>query len=223
MLARVRARTAAFNNDAAIASSDMRTWAKLLYYRAFARLYGWMGSFADVVMVNSSWTAGHIQSLWRVPARIHIVFPPCDTGALELLPIDGPRSPWIVSVAQFRCVPRRHTRFGVPVLTKQRQYSRPSIRRACARPEKNHRLQLEALARLFELEPKLRADVRLILIGSSRNAADEARIAALRNAAKELGIEVRPHPPLAGRGLSTGSCLSTLAAFLLVRRPPRKR
>ena len=51
--------------------------------------------------VNSSWTAGHINALWRIPQRTTIVFPPCDTMALEHLPLAG-RKPWIVSVAQFR-------------------------------------------------------------------------------------------------------------------------
>ena len=106
MLERVRQRTSAFNNTAAVASSAPRTAAKLLYYRLFARLYGAVGGgFADVVLVNSTWTAGHIRALWRVPARTHIVFPPCDTTALEGLPIRAAtRRPWVVSVAQFRSV-----------------------------------------------------------------------------------------------------------------------
>lgn len=71
---------------------------------------------ADVVMVNSSWTAGHVQQLWwrwRAPC---LVFPPCDTSDLQRLPLDRRlKHLFLVSVAQFR-------------------------------PEKNHRLQLEAYA-----------------------------------------------------------------------------
>jgi alpha-1,2-mannosyltransferase len=67
-------------------------------------------------MVNSSWTAGHIQQLWwrlRAPA---LVYPPCDTTDLQRLPLDRKlKHLFLVSVAQFR-------------------------------PEKNHRLQLEAYA-----------------------------------------------------------------------------
>jgi alpha-1,2-mannosyltransferase len=42
---------------------------KMLYYRAFAWLYGFMGGGAHAVMVNSSWTEAHIRSLWRIPSR----------------------------------------------------------------------------------------------------------------------------------------------------------
>ncbi len=42
---------------------------KMVYYRAFAWLYGFMGGGAHAVMVNSSWTEAHIRSLWRIPSR----------------------------------------------------------------------------------------------------------------------------------------------------------
>lgn len=71
------------------------------YYRIFARIYSWCGSFADVVMANSSWTKGHIDSLWRTDADI--VYPPCDTDRLNEYGLDG-RKQKIVSVAQFRYV-----------------------------------------------------------------------------------------------------------------------
>ena len=118
MLAQVQQRTAAHNNAAAISQSRVRTAAKLAYYRLFARFYGWAGGFASVVMVNSTWTAGHIRTLWRVPERTHVVFPPCDTAALETLAIRSKlRRPWIVSVAQFRsaCKEGAHDR-GVILL-----------------------------------------------------------------------------------------------------------
>jgi len=57
--------------------------------------------------------------------------------------------------------------------------------------------------------------VRLILVGSSRNAADEARIATLRDAAKELGIEVRRLPPAGERcGRSTWLMYVTACCLL---------
>ena len=65
----------------------------------FAYLYSLVGSFADVVMVNSTWTKSHIDQLWRVNSKI--VYPPCDTASLTKLPLDG-RQRIIVSVAQFR-------------------------------------------------------------------------------------------------------------------------
>ena len=108
----VKSRKAQFNNDARVASSAVRTQAKLLYYRVFAALYSWAGRRADVVMVNSSWTRGHVNELFRIPKRTHLVYPPCDTTTLQRLSIEEPRvNPRIVlSVAQFR--PEKITLFS---------------------------------------------------------------------------------------------------------------
>jgi alpha-1,2-mannosyltransferase len=59
-----------------------------VYYNAFALAYGIAGAFANVVMVNSSWTRRHVASLfwsWVPPV---LVYPPCDTEQLQLLPLD---------------------------------------------------------------------------------------------------------------------------------------
>ena len=66
--------------------SSFLSFAKLLYYRAFAFLYCLAGSYATTVMVNSSWTEAHIRSIWtRTPAAaIHRVYPPCNTTALQV-------------------------------------------------------------------------------------------------------------------------------------------
>lgn len=72
---------------------------KYSYYRLFAKIYGFCGSFADVVTVNSTWTKSHIDQLWNTKAEI--VYPPCDTERLNALPLTG-RKQEIVSVAQFR-------------------------------------------------------------------------------------------------------------------------
>lgn len=67
-------------------------------------------------MVNSSWTWDHIHSLWWSLAPPHCIYPPCDTAALQQLPLDRKlKRLYLVSVAQFR-------------------------------PEKNHLLQLQAFA-----------------------------------------------------------------------------
>ena len=59
------------------------------------------------------------------------------------------------------------------------------------RPEKNHALQLEAMA-LFRAQegPAFRA--RLAMIGSCRNSEDEARVAALHKEILRLGLQVWP-------------------------------
>ena len=143
----VKSRKAQFNNDARVASSAVRTQAKLLYYRVFAALYSWAGRRADVVMVNSSWTRGHVNELFRIPKRTHLVYPPCDTTTLQRLSIEKPRvNPRIVlSVAQFR-------------------------------PEKNHALQLRAFQRMLKKDRKNKfKDVELHMVGSCRNESDRAR------------------------------------------------
>ncbi|KAL7268804.1 asparagine-linked glycosylation protein [Rhizina undulata] len=42
----------------------------------FAALYRLCGGYVDVVMTNSSWTAEHIRSLWRLKRdQVEVVFP----------------------------------------------------------------------------------------------------------------------------------------------------
>lgn len=101
MLGAVAHRRAAHNNSERIARSAWRTALKLGYYSALAVLYAIAGRFAHVVLVNSSWTAGHIRALWR--RTVEVVYPPCDTAALRSLPLASDRrEPLIVSIAQFR-------------------------------------------------------------------------------------------------------------------------
>eukprot|EP01119_Soliformovum_irregulare_P014584 TRINITY_DN3992_c0_g1_i1.p1 TRINITY_DN3992_c0_g1~~TRINITY_DN3992_c0_g1_i1.p1 ORF type:complete len:458 (+),score=101.03 TRINITY_DN3992_c0_g1_i1:65-1438(+) len=101
MLQRVTERRPTFNNNAQITSSVTLSLSKSIYYRVFAWLYGMVGSLSETVMVNSNWTKEHINSLWRIPARTNVVFPPCDTTSLQRLKLDG-REPIIVSIGQFR-------------------------------------------------------------------------------------------------------------------------
>lgn len=60
------------------------------------------------------------------------------------------------------------------------------------RPEKNHKAQVEAFAQLLRTEPRYREDtnLKLVLLGGSRNADDGARVEELRTLAKKLGVEV---------------------------------
>ncbi len=56
--------------------------------KLFARLYGWCGRRSEVTMVNSSWTEGHVSSIWLGKAEseeglLHRVYPPCDTEEFE--------------------------------------------------------------------------------------------------------------------------------------------
>jgi alpha-1,2-mannosyltransferase len=89
----------------------------LRYYVIFAWLYAWCLWRADYIMVNSSWTQAHVNHLLRDDQkghataqpgilalrrkRAHIVYPPCDTKSLAVLPLEN-REELILSVAQFR-------------------------------------------------------------------------------------------------------------------------
>lgn len=161
MLQAVSSRRAAHNNAGLIARSSVGTMLKLLYYRLLTTLYGLAGRCALVVMANGSWTAGHLAKLWGgAPA---IVFPPCDTRALEALPLspDGGRRPEVLSLAQFR-------------------------------PEKDHALQLRAFARVlqrYETLPEPRPPrPRLLVVGAVRHAADQTLLDQLRDLATSLSL-----------------------------------
>ncbi|ORX47788.1 UDP-Glycosyltransferase/glycogen phosphorylase [Hesseltinella vesiculosa] len=159
MLQRVYERRTQYNNDRRLADSWIWTTGKLIYYRMFARVYGFCGSFSQTVMVNSTWTKNHIDQLWSTDANI--VYPPCDTDRLSDLPLDG-RQTMIVSIAQFR-------------------------------PEKDHRMQVLALARLLEKYPEWQQNekLKLVLIGTCRNQGDQGRIDDLKALAKELRLDDR--------------------------------
>ena len=87
------------------------------YTCAFNKVVCCSSALLQVSIVNSTWTAGHIRQLWWKWKAPTVVFPPCNTLTLQQLPID-------------RKLKRLY-------LVSVAQF----------RPEKNHRLQLEAFAR----------------------------------------------------------------------------
>mmetsp|Transcript_1714 Transcript_1714/g.2296 ORF Transcript_1714/g.2296 Transcript_1714/m.2296 type:complete len:292 (+) Transcript_1714:23-898(+) len=101
MLKLVWERRPTYNNDANVAKSSMTTYIKIIYYTVFAVAYGFVGSMARLVMVNSSWTYNHIAFLWKA-ARPIVVYPPCDVESLKNLPLNNRKDPIIVSIGQFR-------------------------------------------------------------------------------------------------------------------------
>ena len=106
-----------FNNRGAISRSKILTNAKLIYYKLFARLYSWSGRCAACVMVNSTWTQNHINKLWELAYKTKIVYPPCDVKLFE--PVFGDQ--------------RHDQRFHIASVAQ-------------FRPEKNHAMQIRALA-----------------------------------------------------------------------------
>lgn len=148
---------------------------KYIYYAVLCWAYSWAGRWADVVMCNGSWTAGHISALWKRPIRgsddsvgskhvadVRVVFPPCDVDPLgDMLAGDEEgRRPVIVSVAQFR-------------------------------PEKDHQLQLYSFCRFITDHPSLSAGATLVLAGSCRDSDDRLRVQQLRQLTQQLQLTDR--------------------------------
>ncbi|XP_049878415.1 GDP-Man:Man(3)GlcNAc(2)-PP-Dol alpha-1,2-mannosyltransferase [Pectinophora gossypiella] len=163
MMRRIKHRVVAYNNSSLIARNPLFTWLKLLYYKVFGWLYGMAGCCADVVMVNGTWTEDHINELWDIPFHTVRVYPPCEVSELkQLRSLVRETDPIrILSVAQFR-------------------------------PEKDHPLMLQAMYELRNLLVKnemLWHKIKLVLVGSCRNAEDEERVQNLKDLAKHLSLE----------------------------------
>jgi alpha-1,2-mannosyltransferase len=60
-------RESGFNNAGFIAKSAVLSFGKLMYYQLFARVYGFVGRYAQVCMTNSTWTNEHIIRFARGP------------------------------------------------------------------------------------------------------------------------------------------------------------
>lgn len=158
MLQVVQNRQSTFNNARWISRSRFLSKCKLYYYRLFAKLYSFVGRRSNVVMVNSTWTHRHISKLWGC-RRLFIVYPPCDTGTFQQLPIARSEKHFtIVSVGQFR-------------------------------PEKKHEMQLHVLKEFLSyINSEQRKMVKLVLVGSCRDSEDEARVNVLKSIADSLSI-----------------------------------
>lgn len=120
MLENVSRKISSFNNRRLISQSPVLTKLKLFYYKFFATIYSFCGRCSDCVMVNSSWTKDHINSLWALAYKTKIVYPPCDVEKFYSVFKSEKHDEnfYISSVAQFR-------------------------------PEKNHQLQLRALQKFL--------------------------------------------------------------------------
>ena len=127
----------------------------------------------DVVMTNSTWTQGHIKSLWgprrerrRRQHSIAVVYPPCAVRSIESAvevseASEQQRGKYLVYIAQFR-------------------------------PEKNHQLILRSFARFLRSGSAAAAEgATLVLLGSVRDSADSRRVYELRLLVNELHIKDR--------------------------------
>lgn len=178
MISRVSHRRVGHTNASNISSSWILSRGKLLYYRLFMAFYAFSLRRASFLMVNSSWTKGHIDWIVNGPEpkdrdsspakttskgrkQVSIVYPSCDTTAMKNFPLEG-RERVVLSVAQFR-------------------------------PEKDHATQLKSFHALLTKYPQYAASgekpTKLVLVGGCRNEGDRQRVESLRELAKELGIE----------------------------------
>mmetsp|Transcript_912 Transcript_912/g.1095 ORF Transcript_912/g.1095 Transcript_912/m.1095 type:complete len:476 (+) Transcript_912:144-1571(+) len=162
MLQRVYERRPSYNNDAMISNNMVTSVIKYVYYVAFSLLYRFVGGYADLVIVNSSWTKMHIDQLWGINATT--VFPPCDVSQFSSknLPLTE-RENVIVSLGQFR--PEKNHALQLITLQKLKQ-------------------KIEQRKSESGIEvPKL------LLYGGCRDEHDESRVEELRTLASNLDIE----------------------------------
>ena len=147
---------------------------KRRYWHIFARMYSWAGASIDIVMTNSSWTRGHIQSLWGPQRRksqkssdMEVVFPPVAVQELEQA----------IEISESSEIRREKALLYV----------------AQFRPEKNHSLILRAFSRMLHSNPddaaKATRNAKLVLVGSVRDSEDATRVYNLRLLAHELQIK----------------------------------
>lgn len=183
MLSVVRERNPRFNNADFISRNPVLSAVKVVYYCCFALLYGLAGSCSDVIMVNSTWTLGHILALWRSPSRTSIVYPPCDVRAFLDVPLEEEEE----EEEGWEELGREEEEGG-----DRKCHSIVSVGQF--RPEKDHRLQIRAFHKLLgrkENWPGGRESLRLVLIGGCRNQEDEERVLMLRGLCQELGVSDR--------------------------------
>ncbi|KAJ1922177.1 asparagine-linked glycosylation protein [Mycoemilia scoparia] len=184
MIKNVQAREGTFNNSTDIAQSSTLSKSKLYYYKVLKFLYGWSGWHASTVMTNSSWTQGHIESMFGKSPMIKIVYPPCDTNALGKFELQ-PRNPWLVSLAQFR--PEKGHALQVQSFAKfleqNREYKKPKATGPALKNTVNTPEDIDSKD----------GYPHLIIIGGARNIEDEARAESLRQLSIRLGVENQIH------------------------------
>jgi alpha-1,2-mannosyltransferase len=142
---------------------------KKVYWHTFAAFYSWVGASIDIVMTNSSWTLEHTISLWGEwrkelgrPMPV-AVFPPVAVEELERK----------VEVSE----------------SSEKKRENVLLYIAQFRPEKNHKLILEAFAEFMATKTPATKGARLVLVGSVRDDSDSKRVYELRLLANELQIK----------------------------------
>ncbi|CAD6500174.1 BgTH12-04277 [Blumeria graminis f. sp. triticale] len=141
---------------------------KKMYWLLFAKAYSVAGGSIDIVMTNSTWTLGHITSLWDLWRRRFnkspavVVYPPVAVEEVERAidisqSTEKQRQPILLYIAQFR-------------------------------PEKNHQLIIKAFA-AYKKKKSALSSAKLVLVGSIRDQSDSLRVYSLRLLVNELQIK----------------------------------
>ncbi|KAK6334343.1 asparagine-linked glycosylation protein [Orbilia blumenaviensis] len=182
---------------------------KKRYWQAFAMLYSYAGSGIDVVVANSSWTAGHLNSLWRGRQDVDVE---ASSEGQEVRDVKrGAAAPANASAPRFygglataiKWISGRQKKGDVEVLfppcAVKKLADKISIDNkredvilyiAQFRPEKNHVLVLQSFSKFLDTAPEnLKSSTKLVLIGSVREDQDEKKVYELRLLARELHIE----------------------------------
>lgn len=158
MLEKVSTRQEGHNNPSFITKSWFLSTVKVQYYKLFALLYGWAGRRSHAAIVNSTWTFDHIQKLWKMKDRTHIVYPPCDINEFIKIPLDAKRSKHILSISQFR--PEKDHPLQIQAFHKF----------------------------LSGIPDNQKSSYKLLLVGSCRNQGDKDRVETLQKMCSDLGI-----------------------------------
>ncbi|CAN9498519.1 unnamed protein product [Ophioblennius macclurei] len=198
MLSVVRERNPRFNHADFISRNPLLSALKALYYCVFALLYGLAGSCSHLVMVNSTWTLGHILALWRSPGRTSVVYPPCDVRAFLDIPLQEEEE----QKAELEEEEEGWEELGRDEEEEEDQKKKKEEEGKCHtivsvgqfRPEKDHQLQIRAFRKLLDgkgAEPGGRRSLRLVLVGGCRNQEDEERVLLLRGLCQQLGVADR--------------------------------
>jgi len=189
MLEVVKSRSSSVNNSSHVARSTALTNFKVMYYRLFAALYRAVAPMVGIAATNSSWTQRELARVWKVSREsLPIVYPPCAVKSQPKHMItqqsDG-TVPATVSASTAPSEPHSQ-RVRCPRILSLGQF----------RPEKQHRLQVEAFARALEKlgrdtvygALKKPAKIEFHMIGTFR-PADADRVNELKELIKEKGME----------------------------------
>jgi alpha-1,2-mannosyltransferase len=133
--------------------------AKNIYWRLFALAYGYVCQQVDVLMTNSTWTRMHMEQLTGKKVS---------KGEIRVIfpPCDTTALTKLPLSPREKCI----------------------VYVAQFRPEKDHATVLKAFSLLLTENEKMRKDVKLVLIGSTRDDRDKQKVSDLRDMAKSLDI-----------------------------------